>query len=212
MTWIRIDDGFAEHPKVMALSDRAFRLHVSALCYCGRNLTDGYIAPQALRMLMAGCAATRRHLNELVAAGVWDDTETIHDFNDLNPTAEEVREKREKRRDAGRLGGLAKARASATETANGDASPAFRAPVPALPVTALKAVDDELVLEVDRLLKHVRDIDDGTRGVLLSVARKLPLASVAKVRESCQTRSKSVSAGYAVNALKSELAELEEIA
>lgn len=108
MTWVRIDDGFAEHPKVHGLSDRAFRLHVTALCYCGRNLTDGAITIPALKMLLGACSATRRHVRELVDAGVWDSVDDlqihgddlqIHDFNDLNPKAETVKREREKTRD-----------------------------------------------------------------------------------------------------------------
>lgn len=140
MTWVRIDDGFAEHTKVHGLSDRAFRLHVHALCYCGRNLTDGDLQPPALRMLMGSCSATRRHVAELVAAGVWDDDEDgcrIHDFTDLNPTAVEVRDKRRKRQDAGRRGGVAKALANASPVA----TPRGRAPDPARPENSPRAVD-----------------------------------------------------------------------
>lgn len=43
MTWMRLDVGFPEHPKVIGLSDAAFRLHVSAMCYARRNLTDGHV-------------------------------------------------------------------------------------------------------------------------------------------------------------------------
>ena len=43
MAWLRIDDGFVEHPKVYDLSDRSFRLHVAAHCYSARNLTDGVL-------------------------------------------------------------------------------------------------------------------------------------------------------------------------
>jgi hypothetical protein len=41
MSWVRLDDSFPEHPKVIALTDAAFRAHVRGLCYAGRFLTDG---------------------------------------------------------------------------------------------------------------------------------------------------------------------------
>ena len=41
MTWLRIDDAMVDHPKIIGLSDGAFRLHITALCYCARHLTDG---------------------------------------------------------------------------------------------------------------------------------------------------------------------------
>lgn len=77
----------------------------------------------------------------------------------------------------------------------------------------LKAVtaDYEIECEVDKILNRVNNADDETRNVLMSYARKLPLGTVAKVRESCDIKGK-VGAGYAVNALKAELADLEEIA
>ena len=36
MTWLRIDDGFAAHPKIGKLSDRDFRIWVRVLCHCAR--------------------------------------------------------------------------------------------------------------------------------------------------------------------------------
>ena len=37
MSWVKIDDGFAEHPKISLLTDREFRIWVTLLCYCGRQ-------------------------------------------------------------------------------------------------------------------------------------------------------------------------------
>lgn len=37
MSWVRLDDGFAEHPKIVSLTDREFRLWVALLCYCARQ-------------------------------------------------------------------------------------------------------------------------------------------------------------------------------
>lgn len=210
VTWVRIDDGFAEHPKIMGLSDRAFRLHVTALCYCGRNLTDGHLSPPALKMLMASCSATRRHVNELVDAGVWDSATTIHDFTDLNPTADSVKRDRAAARDRQRR--HRHARNAVTDAVTNGVSHGTPVPVQALPRELIKAVpaDHEIEVEIDKLLRSLKTADDGTRGVLLSIACKLPLAKVAKVRESCEGRG--VGAGYAVRALQAELADAEEVA
>lgn len=43
MTWIRIDDNLPDHPKLIGLSDSAFRLYISSLCYSSRYLCDGVI-------------------------------------------------------------------------------------------------------------------------------------------------------------------------
>jgi len=103
MPWIKLDDEFAEHPKVEALGNEAFRLHLMALCYCGKHLTDGRI-PRGW--------ATRRAsadvLAELEHGGLWqpaDDGWVIHDYLDYNPTREQALDLKEKRSTAGRKGG-----------------------------------------------------------------------------------------------------------
>ncbi len=53
MPWLKIDDGFAEHRKIVGLNDRAFRLHVVALVYCARNLTDGHLTATEARIVCA---------------------------------------------------------------------------------------------------------------------------------------------------------------
>ena len=107
--WFRLDGDFVEHPKVMDLSDRAFRLHVAGLCYATRNLTDGILADRAVKVVCALTAATRKHVVELRDAGLWVALENgyeIKDYLDYNPDAETLKELRDKRREAGRLGGI----------------------------------------------------------------------------------------------------------
>ena len=41
--FIKIHNGFPEHPKTGGLSDRAFRNLIELWCYCSRNLTDGIV-------------------------------------------------------------------------------------------------------------------------------------------------------------------------
>jgi hypothetical protein len=74
------------------LSDRAFRLHVSAICWCAENLTDGHISDRELTLVanIRGIKATAKLLEE---AGVWDRTDegwVIHDYLDYNPSREQV--------------------------------------------------------------------------------------------------------------------------
>ena len=73
MTWFRIDDEFCEHEKIEHLSDRAFRLHVSALCLCSRLLTDGRVSETNLKKLSAGLSTghVTRYVTELVTARLW---------------------------------------------------------------------------------------------------------------------------------------------
>ncbi|MFI9204017.1 hypothetical protein [Streptomyces sp. NPDC053048] len=95
---MRLDDRFPSHRKVATLSDRAFRLHVSALCWCAANLTDGRISDKELRLVahVRGMKATARQLED---AGLWvrdEDGWAIHDFHDYQPSAEHVRAERER--------------------------------------------------------------------------------------------------------------------
>jgi len=71
MPYLNVDDGMDEHPKVEALSDAAYRLHMSAMKFSARKLTDGFVAlSRARRLTETGTDATAA---ELVRAGVWHD-------------------------------------------------------------------------------------------------------------------------------------------
>lgn len=74
MPWVRLEDNFPEHSKIAGLSAHAFRLHVEALCYCARNLTDGYISEDALKRF-TGARRSAGRVAELVEAGCWVEAE-----------------------------------------------------------------------------------------------------------------------------------------
>lgn len=126
MSWLRLDDEFAENPKIAPLSDRAFRFHVAALCVCAAKLTDGKMSRKAVRVLAATLEVdAKRRTVELEQAGLWiagEDGWQINDYLDYNPSAEEVRAKREARAEAGRRGGIASGEARANAQANGEAN------------------------------------------------------------------------------------------
>lgn len=102
MPYLNVDDGFPDHPKVDALSDAAFRLHVSGKCYAARVLSDGIIPAARVPRLRPRYQA--QQLNELLKADVWHkggegcDTETcllgapgqyvIHDYLEWNKSRE----------------------------------------------------------------------------------------------------------------------------
>ena len=99
MTWLKLDDRFPRHPKVLSLSDRAFRAHVSGLCYCAEQLTDGVVE--------AGIV-DKRAARELVGAGLWIEMPAgrhrIHDFLDYNPSKAEAMARADAKRIAGAKG------------------------------------------------------------------------------------------------------------
>jgi hypothetical protein len=117
MAWVKLDDTFADHPKVDALLEQdelrglaAIGLYALALSRCGQQLTDGHISTRALRRLAP------EHATELAEAlgthGLLDGADggyQVHDYLDHQPSRAEVLERR--RRDAERK---AEARAAGT--------------------------------------------------------------------------------------------------
>lgn len=157
MPWARFDDRFPSNRKIRLLSDGAFRLYVSAICWSAENLTDGVITKAELR-LVADVKSPRTRAQELVEAGLWEELPgvgwRIHDYHDYNPTAEQVRadrkaksarQQRWRARKSGENptpdppGGKANVDAStdasvdASRDASGDAAPRARVPDPTRP-------------------------------------------------------------------------------
>ncbi|MGS2588051.1 hypothetical protein [Streptomyces hebeiensis] len=87
MPWVRLDDRFPSHRKVALLSDRAFRLYISALCWSSENLTEGRILDRELP-LVSRVRGPKSAAAELETAGLWDrakDGWEIHDYLEYNP-------------------------------------------------------------------------------------------------------------------------------
>jgi hypothetical protein len=104
MTWVKLDDQFSDHPKIEAAGPLAAWLFVCGLCYCSKHLTDGFI-PATKAARLADVPTSRKHIDRLVALGLWAEVEDgyrIRDYLDYQPSAEK---KREARVDAGRRGG-----------------------------------------------------------------------------------------------------------
>jgi hypothetical protein len=101
MPWVRLDDNFPIHRKVAGLTDTEFRLHVSAICWCARNLTDGVVTRRDLPHIAAGIPSPARPAAVLVQRGLWHRTErgwTINGYLDYQPSREKVEAEREGKR------------------------------------------------------------------------------------------------------------------
>ena len=111
MTWVKLDDQFADHPKLREAGPLAGWLYVSALCYANRYLTDGLIKESVLPGLidLGGVfpRESRNRLGERLGELVWallnvdlwepaEDGYQIHDFHKYNPSARKVQEKRQR--------------------------------------------------------------------------------------------------------------------
>lgn len=125
MTWVKLDDGFAEHPKVERVGPAAAWLHVAALCYSARNLTDGAI-PEAKASRLTTLTGPAKLVRSLVDEQLWHEPGhdcprckacphghyLIHDYLSYNPSAAKVKAERaaaaermkKKRRSAKRSG------------------------------------------------------------------------------------------------------------
>lgn len=95
MPYLNMDDNFADHPKVDALSDGAFRLHVAGLLYCARHTTDGIIPAHRVARLTRTYKPTQ--LAELLRSGIWlkhPSHYEVHDYLDWNKSSAWWAEKR----------------------------------------------------------------------------------------------------------------------
>jgi len=127
MAWVKLDDGIVWHPKIVQVSDKAFRLHIAGLCYANQHLTDGVLESPILPLLLPGHtpAQISRLAGELVTSGVWeqDDLDValyrIHDYLEYQPSKEQAQQTASIRAAAGRAGGQASAKAR--RQANGSA-------------------------------------------------------------------------------------------
>lgn len=118
MTWVRLDEEFPDHPKVAAAGPLAAWLHVCALAYCNRYLTDGFV-PAGQVAKLADFSGLRVKVGDLagrlVDVDLWEAAEggyRVHDFHDYQPSRAAVeadrRSKQEAKSRAGRAGAAAR--------------------------------------------------------------------------------------------------------
>lgn len=125
MSWVKLDDNFPGHRKVLAAGPVAAWLHIEGLCYCAQQKTDGAILDAALSKLTQFSKPKAAKLAaRLVEVGLWERNGAgyaIHDYLDYNPSKKSLEERREMKRRAGQAGGLAKAKQSGKERELGNA-------------------------------------------------------------------------------------------
>lgn len=116
MSWVKLDDQFSHHPKIMQAGPLAGWLHVCALCYCASYLTDGFV-PNGVTNVLADYAnigvttagndmvafghdvAPSELVDTLVDVGLWEIVTNgylIHDYLDYNPSKADVLAERAK--------------------------------------------------------------------------------------------------------------------
>src|ERR1035437_9764866 len=128
MTWVRIDDGFPEHPKIARVGAFGAWLQLQALAYCNRNLTDGFVPSNEIRKFsvsgteiveddgrvltmnftceMQGLEiAEMRWTERMISAGLWEPAPggiRVHDFTCYQPTRAAVEAERAANRERSR--------------------------------------------------------------------------------------------------------------
>ena len=93
MTWVKLDDGFYDHPKVEGLSLAAVGLWTLCASYAGKHLSDGFVSDTRVQRL----GGTDVLAGELIDAGLWDPVDDgiqFHDWAKYQFTRAAVEEKR----------------------------------------------------------------------------------------------------------------------
>lgn len=104
LPWVRLDTGFYENPKILAVLAerdgwRAVVVYVAALAYAGGHGTDGHVAT----FVLARVHGRKADADRLVRHGLWKPTETgwqIHDYEELQQTSDTTERIRGERRRA----------------------------------------------------------------------------------------------------------------
>lgn len=135
MTWVRVDEEFARHPKVIEAGPLGMAMQVAALCYCNQYLTDGFVPEAVVPALinldglgmriwkgeMVGGgedASWELVMEDVLNAGLWKKVTggyRIHDYDKYQPSKAQVLALREARKEAGRKGGKVSSRAKSKQ-------------------------------------------------------------------------------------------------
>jgi hypothetical protein len=123
--WIKLDDGFATHPKILEAGILAQAIQVRAICYAHQNLTDGLIPFNAVPLLLTGLEhiGIETATSELAAFGMdaeevdwpahmqthglWEVTERgylIHNYLKWNPSKKQIELLKKKQSIGGKIG------------------------------------------------------------------------------------------------------------
>src|SRR6266550_1303916 len=120
MTWAALDDNTHDDPRMTALSHAAFRLYWVATSYAAKWLTDGLLKQHQLEHVAAANRLRKLPVltNELTTWGLMKRTGElweIVDWLERNPSAAEVKERREKTQASKVAGGKARAESAARD-------------------------------------------------------------------------------------------------
>lgn len=102
--YAKFDLGFAEHPKIIGLSNEAFRAYVESVLYSRQHLTDGFIDARVVAAKRWLTAVDELTSNDPVNPS-WKAVEggyEIHGFAEKQTTSDDIEAMREQKRAAGK--------------------------------------------------------------------------------------------------------------
>lgn len=93
MSWIKLDIGMPNNPKVLGISDKGFRIYIESICYAGSYMTDGIIPLAYVKKNLAEDV-----IDELVTRNLWKVTGEkieIVNYMEHQTPKDEIEKKRE---------------------------------------------------------------------------------------------------------------------
>lgn len=101
--FVRLEHGMPENPKVVGLSDAAFRLYIEVICWCSRQESDGLVPEAMMKRL-----GRPKPIRELTDSGLLDvilgGAFQVHDYLVHQRSREEIAAFRASRSDSGKKG------------------------------------------------------------------------------------------------------------
>lgn len=133
MSWLRIDDGMVDHPKIVEAGPDSIAAQLRALSWCSRLLTNGVFSRKVAERITHDLAPNMIAI--MVEHGLWEAYDSankvvsvldlsfavsfrVHDYLKYNPSKRAVMQLRKNKGEAGRKGGLASGVARAKHSAS----------------------------------------------------------------------------------------------
>ena len=103
----RLDLDYADHPKIVALSDSAFRAHIEMILYARKYMTDGYIPNRVANRVGFESVAELLTNDEANPSLVKteDGDYYLHGYADMNETKAEIESRTRRNAENGKRGG-----------------------------------------------------------------------------------------------------------
>lgn len=161
-TYAKIEHGMYEHPKIVGLSDTAFRAYVESILYSGKHLTDGFLDERIVRRMWGENVAEELCGNDPVnpswvrVEGGWQ----IYGYCERQTSKAEIDALREQKRSAANARWDAKRNAEAMHGAYGVHSTSDAQAMPEIEVDINTLTSETKVSTSDDFSDDVKELTD----------------------------------------------------